>query len=408
MKHVWLDVDPISGSRPPLPWHVLKQFYKGHDDAIAILLALHSPNVVLLGISTVHGNAPSECTMHNAARCLHVFSASAPSADKPDIRVYPGAPKPLLRPTKHLKSLGADGLGGVEGLPDFDSSDVIRWFAKDADGEYIRALDGLAHAVRQTWNRGSGHQTTIVSCGPMTNVALFTAAYPDLLEAVEEIVFMGGGVGLGNRSPVAEYNIWCDRRFSHVVDASYGDFSSAHTAQMVLDAPVKKVMIPINVTHSAIVTRQMHAYLLSPTTTLEDANAPFPAPTTNLRHTLSTLIDFFADSYKAPFGFHDGPPLHDAMTVAYIAVPELFKGTRYRVDIELIGTHALGETVVDVWNHQVCGETGWGPGKKNCIGIQSVDVSGFFKFFHDCVLRCDQVSPLNLIECSEVVDPNLN
>ncbi|KAK7025615.1 IU-nuc-hydro domain-containing protein [Favolaschia claudopus] len=367
MKHVWLDVDP------------------GHDDAIAILLALHSPNVVLLGISTVHGNAPSECTMHNAARCLHVFSASAPSADKPDIRVYPGAPKPLLRPTKHLKSLGADGLGGVE----------------DADGEYIRALDGLAHAVRQTWNRGSGHQTTIVSCGPMTNVALFTAAYPDLLEAVEEIVFMGGGVGLGNRSPVAG-------SFSHVVDASYGDFSSAHAAQMVLDAPVKKIMIPINVTHSAIVTRQMHAYLLSPTTTLEDANAPFPAPTTNLRHTLSTLIDFFADSYKAPFGFHDGPPLHDAMTVAYIAVPELFKGTRYRVDIELIGTHALGETGVDVWNHQVCGETGWGPGKKNCIVIQSVDVSGFFKFFHDCVLRCDQVSPLNLIECSEVVDPNLN
>ncbi|KAF8213918.1 Inosine/uridine-preferring nucleoside hydrolase domain-containing protein [Mycena galopus ATCC 62051] len=336
MKFVWIDVDP------------------GHDDATAILLALHSPNITLLGISTVHGNTASDSTMRNAARCLHAFGASS---RYPDIRVHPGAPKPLLRPAKHDPEIhGADGLGGVEGLPDSESPEVVRWLAKDADGEYIRALEGLARAVKQTWNRGAGHKTTIVSSGPMTNVALFVAAYPDLLVAVEEFVFMGGGVGLGNRSAVAEYNILCD----------------PHAAQIVLDAPVKKTMIPINVTHTAIVTRTIHAQLLSPTSSpLQDSSAPLPKAATNLRHTLSTLIGFFADSYKSTFGFNDGPPLHDALTVAYVSMPELFKGMRYRVDIELTGTHATGETIVDVWNYQACDESGWGPGKKNCIVTHS-------------------------------------
>ncbi|KAJ7749231.1 Inosine/uridine-preferring nucleoside hydrolase domain-containing protein [Mycena olivaceomarginata] len=361
MKCVWIDVDP------------------GHDDATAILLALHSPNITLLGISTVHGNASSDWTMRNAARCLHAFGASS---CYPDVRIYPGASKPLLRPAKHDPEIhGIDGLGGVEGLPDPESADVVRWFAKDADGEYIRALEGLARAVKQTWNRGDGHKTTIISSGPMTNIALFVAVYPDLLDAVDEFVFMGGGVGLGNRSAVAEYNILCD----------------PHAAQIVLDAPAKKTMIPINVTHTAIVTRAIQARLLSPATPPQDAGAPLPPAATNLRHTLDTLIRFFADSYKSTFGFNEGPPLHDALTVAYVSMPELFKGTRYRVDIELTGTHASGETVVDVWNYQSCDETGWGPGNKNCIVTQSVDLDGFFTFFHDCILRCDKVSPLNTI-----------
>jgi len=318
--------------------------------------------------------------MRNAARCLHAFGASS---RYPDIRVYPGAPKPLLRPAKHDPEIhGVDGLGGVEGLPDSESPEVVRWFAKDADGEHVRALEGLARAVKQTWNRGDGHKVTIISSGPMTNVALFVAVYPDLMDAVEEFVFMGGGVGLGNRSAVAEYNILCD----------------PHAAQIVLDAPVKKTMIPINVTHTAIVTRAIHAQLLSPAIPpMQDASAPLPKAVTNLRHTLSTLIGFFADSYKSTFGFNDGPPLHDALTVAYVSRPELFKGTRYRVDVELTGTHASGETIVDVWNYQACDETGWGVGKKNCFVTQSVQLDGFFTLFHDCILRCDQVSPLNTI-----------
>ncbi|KAJ7734006.1 Inosine/uridine-preferring nucleoside hydrolase domain-containing protein [Mycena maculata] len=360
MKYIWMDVDP------------------GHDDATAILLAIHCPDITLLGVSTTHGNAASDWTARNAARCLHAFGASS---RYPDIRVYPGATKPLLRPAKHDPEIhGADGLGGVEGLPDPESPEVVRWFAKDGDGAHIRALDGMALAVRRTWDGGNGSKVSIISSGPMTNVALFVAVYPHLLEAVEEFVFMGGAVGLGNRSAVAEYNILCD----------------PHAAQIVLDAPVKKTMIPINVTHTAIVTRAIHAKLLSPSSPYPaEASAPLPKAATNLRHTLSTLIGFFADSYKSTFGFNDGPPLHDALTVAYVAQPELFQAIRYRVDVELTGTHTSGETVVDVWNYQACDENAWGPGGKNCIVTRSIDVDAFFALFHDCILRCDQVSPLN-------------
>ncbi|KAJ7853903.1 uridine nucleosidase, partial [Mycena leptocephala] len=325
----------------------------GHDDATAILLAIHCPNITLLGISTTHGNTSSDWTMRNAARCLHAFGALS---RYPDIRVYPGAPKPLIRPAKHDPEIH-----GVDGL-------VTRWFAKDADGEH-------------TWNKGDGHKVSVISTGPQTNIALFIAVYPDLLDGVEEFVY-GRGVGLGNRSAVAEYNILCD----------------PHASQIVLDAPVKKTMIPINVTHTAIVTRALHAKLLSPTSPpLQDAGEPLPKAVTNLRHTLSTLIGFFADAYKSTFGFNDGPPLHDALTVAYISQPELFQGKRYRVDVELTGTHTSGETVVDVWNYQACDEEFVGVGSKNCVVTQSVDVNGFFALFHDCILRCDQLSPLNKV-----------
>lgn len=127
--------------------------------------------------------------------------------------MYPGAHKPLLRAAKHDPEIhGEDGLGGVEGLPAGDSQEVLALFAKHADGTPMRALDGMAAAVRSSWQNGAGRQVSVVSCGPMTNIALFVSVYPDLLQAVEEFVFMGGGVGLGNRSAVAEYNIMCDRK----------------------------------------------------------------------------------------------------------------------------------------------------------------------------------------------------
>lgn len=146
---------------------------------------------------------------------------------------------------------------------------------------------------------------------------------------------------------------------------------AAHAAQIVLDAPVKTIMIPINVSHTAIVTKHIHAQLLSPGAAL-DADV-LPSPSTNLRHTLSTVIGFFADTYKAVFGFNDGPPLHDPLTVAYVSCPELFHTIRHRVDIELTGTHSTGETVVDIWNYRSCDDT-WGPTGKNCLVAQSVEV----------------------------------
>lgn len=133
-------------------------------------------------------------------------------------------------------------------------------------------------------------------------------------------------------------------------------------------------MIPINVTHKAIVTRQIHSQILSPSTqpTTEERTI-LPPPSTRLRHMLSTLISFFADSYKSTFGFNDGPPLHDALTIAYVSRPDLFKARRYRVDVELTGTHSSGETVVDIWGYRSCDDT-WGRNGKNCLVVEALEV----------------------------------
>jgi uridine nucleosidase len=315
-----------------------------------------------------HGNASSELTALNAARCLFAFGA------QPHVRVYPGAPKPLLlsaRPDPEIH--GDNGLGGVEGLPPADSAEVLALFAIHEDGSTVRALEGMAKSVKDTWSKGTGQKVTVISSGPMTNIALFVSVYPDLLVAVEEFVFMGGGVGIGNRSAVAEYNILCDREFYLVTCELLYYCQLAHAAQIVLDAPVKKIMIPINVTHTAIVTKHIQAQLLAPdAVSLNDDVLPSPA--SNLRRTLSTLITFFRDSYKSTFGFNDGPPLHDALTIGYGSNPELLKATRYRVDVELNGTHCTSETVMDVWGYRNCNDS-WGSNGRNCLVAQSVDVS---------------------------------
>lgn len=134
-------------------------------------------------------------------------------------------------------------------------------------------------------------------------------------------------------------------------------------------------MIPINVTHTAIVDKHIQAKLLDPKADIRAKT--FPRAMTNVRHTLSTVINFFAASYKSTFGFEDGPPLHDALTIAYISNPALFKTTRYRVDVELSGAHSTGETVVDVWNYSGSSLSTWGPSGKNCLVAESVDVGSF-------------------------------
>src|SRR5882762_8455923 len=171
-------------------------------------------------------------------------------------------------------------------------------------------------------------------------------------------------------------------------------------------------MIPLNVTHQAIVTDAIHAQLLSPGAS--HSSGVHAKASSNLRHMLSTLISFFKESYKSTFGFNAGPPLHDALTIAYISCPEILRCTRYRVDVELAGSHSTGETIVDVWGYQMCDHS-WGSAGKNCQVALDLDVSGirhafnsvrsiltkaaqvnvFFAMFLDCVTKCDEVSPLN-------------
>lgn len=126
-------------------------------------------------------------------------------------------------------------------------------------------------------------------------------------------------------------------------------------------------MIPLNVTHTVIYKADIHTRLISGDVEAESA--------TPLRHMLSTLILFFAKTYKSTYGFENGPPLHDPLTIAYLSHPEIFKVRRYRVDVELAGTHTTGETIVDLWNYQgLEDDDNWGVDGKNCLVAESVDV----------------------------------
>lgn len=124
----------------------------------------------------MHGNASADNTNNNAARCLYAFAAPE------HIRVCPGAKKPLIRPERHDPEIhGLDGLGGVEGLPDTDSLGVQ---TRLAYGVPVRALEGMVEAISTTWNNGQGNKVTVVSSGPMTNIALFVSIYPELVDGI--------------------------------------------------------------------------------------------------------------------------------------------------------------------------------------------------------------------------------
>ncbi len=133
-------------------------------------------------------------------------------------------------------------------------------------------------------------------------------------------------------------------------------------------------MIPLNVTHQAIVTETLQRRLLSEHSEPRTSNS-----TTPLRRTLHSIISFFAASYKSIFGFNDGPPLHDALTIAYVARPELFKTARYRVDVDCVSTLGTGQTIVDVFDYSACDDS-WGPTGKNVLVAEGLNVGPHLSF----------------------------
>jgi uridine nucleosidase len=140
----------------------------------------------------------------------------------------------------------------------------------------------------------------------------------------------------------------------------------------VLNAPVPKTMIPLNVSHKAIVTNTVHAKLMN-TPPAHDAPPGATSGSSQLRYTLSTLVSAFKEAYQSVFGFMDGPPLHDPLTIAYVSKPELFTTKRYRVDVELTGAHSSGQTVADVYEYLKVDDT-WGRTGKNCEIATDLDV----------------------------------
>jgi len=230
------------------------------------------------------------------------------------------------------------------------------------------AVQGMKDACEAVLRTHPNRKLRIVTTGTTTNLALFILGNRELAEkTVEEIVVMGGAIGgKGNRGAAAEFNILCD----------------PEAAQIVFDSPIRGVMIPLDVTHTAIFTPTQHILLL---------DTPTP-----LRRSISSILTHFASTYLSVFDFIDGPPCHDATTMAYLANPGIFKGARYRVDVERQGEFTTGMTVVDWWGERGKDQgEGWGSAGKNVWVATEMDVAEFWKMFHDCVRRADQVAAVN-------------
>jgi pyrimidine-specific ribonucleoside hydrolase len=264
----------------------------GHDDAIALLLALASPELELLGVTTVHGNQTLEKTTANALRVLELV-------DRGDVPVAAGADRPLARElTVAAHVHGESGLDGPR-LPSAMHAPI--------------AQPAADFAVEQLVT--SPRPVTIVATGPLTNVARIL----DLTggENVDRVVLMGGSIAEGNMTPAAEFNIWAD----------------PEAAAQVFHSGVDVTMIGLDVTHRALLTSAMADELRG-----RGRVGAFVAD----------LVEFFKRYHQETYGW-DGAPIHDAVAVAYAIRPELVE-TRFRnVEVELQSELCRGRTVVDLW-----------------------------------------------------------
>jgi inosine-uridine nucleoside N-ribohydrolase len=324
---VWLDCDP------------------GHDDALALILAAHSPAVRLLGVSTCHGNQTLAKTTLNARRVLAMAGVA-------HIPVIPGAAKPLLRPARVCAEIhGASGLDGP------DVAEHACCDAHHAPPAGDRAVTRM-HAALWAAHEACG-RATLVCTGALTNAALLLSIYPELVDVLR-IVLMGGAMGAGNTGAVAEFNIQLD----------------PESAAIVFNSGAAVTMVPLEVTHQALVTPEVLARVRG-----SDASA------TRFRRVVGELLVYFAASYKRVFNF-EAPPLHDPCAVACAFAPHLFTLRRMRVDVETCSPLSSGQTVCDVW--------GQSPLPPNVTVATAMDVPAFWELTLAALASADACSPMNV------------
>ncbi|WP_170446393.1 nucleoside hydrolase [Ruegeria arenilitoris] len=300
----------------------------GQDDAVAILLALASPDEIeVLGITAVAGNVPLELTAKNARIVCEL-------AGRTDIPVFAGCDRPLNRPlitAEHVH--GKTGLDGPV-LPD-PQMPLAEGHGVDFIIDTLRAQD-------------SG-TVTLCPLGPLTNIATAFQKAPDIIGRVQEIVLMGGAYfEVGNITPTAEFNIHVD----------------PEAADIVFKSGVPIVVMPLDVTHKALVTKPR--------------NDAFRALGTKVGIAVAEMTDFFERFDKEKYG-SEGAPLHDPCVTAYLIRPELFSGRHVNVEIETQSDLTLGMTVADWW--------GVTDRKPNALFIGDVDADGFFALLTERLAR---------------------
>lgn len=291
----------------------------GQDDAVAILLALASPEIEVLGLTAVAGNVPLQLTARNARIVCEL-------AGRPDVPVFAGADAPLARPlitAEHVH--GRTGLDGPV-LPEPEMP--------------IQEQDAVTFLVETLLAEPPG-TVTLCALGPLTNVALAMRQAPEIAGRIARIVLMGGAYfEVGNITPAAEFNIHVD----------------PEAAEIVFRSGVPLTVLPLDVTHKALVTTAR--------------NEAFRALGTPVGRAVAQMTDFFERYDRGKYG-SDGAPLHDPCVIAWLLKPDLFSGREINVEIETVSELTRGMTVADWWR-----VTDRAP---NALFIGDVDDDGFFR-----------------------------
>jgi inosine-uridine nucleoside N-ribohydrolase len=264
----------------------------GIDDALALFLALASPEVQLEAITTVNGNVGIEFTTRNALTLLELTGRT-------DIPVAKGSYRPLLRQTIDAAFVNGDnGLGGLV-LPEPHIQPTGK-----------RAVDVIIEKII-----GAPGEITLVAIGPLTNVALALRREPCLARQVREVLIMGGALRVpGNHTPAAEFNIYADPQAAHIV--LHGGW------------PIR--LVALDVTMQTSMSRAQ-------VNTLTHSDSPVMKA---MRQMLEFYFDVFGPRYNVT-AFH----MHDPLCLAAAFQPALLTWEPVYVDVELQGSLTLGETV---------------------------------------------------------------
>jgi len=299
----------------------------GQDDAVAILLALASPEIEVLGITAVAGNVPLKLTEKNARKICEL-------AGRPDIKVFAGAIRPLVRQLVTAEEVhGKTGLNGPE-LPD-PQMPLQKQYAVDFIVETLMQRESAA--------------VTLCALGPLTNIALALLREPKIAPRIKQIVLMGGGFFEGgNVTPTAEFNIYVD----------------PHAADVVLKSGVPIIMMPLDCTHKALTTAKR--------------TAAFRKLGTRVGVAIADMLEFFERFDEQKYGT-DGGPLHDPCVIAWLLKPELFTGRHCNVTVETGSELTMGMTVTDWW--------GVTKRPKNATYMRDVDHVGFFDLLTERLAR---------------------
>lgn len=263
----------------------------GVDDAMAIFLALRSPELKVEAITPVSGNVPLALTLPNALRLVEI-------AGRPDVPVAAGASVPLIRDLVTAKYVhGENGLGGVE-FPE----PTLKPSAESATEIICRLV------------RNSPGEITIVAVGPLTNIATVLRSDPEIARMIPAIVLMGGGISHGNVTPAAEFNFYVD----------------PEAARVVFDAGIPLTMVGLDVTEKVIVNESHIRQLRAAQNPVSQAAAKILQATYDLA-THSDDVTYVA--------------MHDPLTVASLIDPSLLSFTDYYIEIETEGEFTAGMSV---------------------------------------------------------------